>query len=83
MTHLNSTINSLSLTRLSCYTETSLFDSTTPTLAGWIRDDRGFMLIVLIVSQLFLFSSAGLWATSYSSETYAILYALEWYILHP
>ena len=52
-------------------------------LAGWGRVVQRYTSSVQSVSLLPRFSfSTGLWATSYSAETFAILHALEWCISH-
>ena len=48
--------------------------------AGWCRDTHQVYKVCHCYLALLLHS--GLWATSYSAETFAILHALEWCISH-
>ena len=51
-------------------------------LAGWDRWCRDTHQVYKCVTATSLSFSTGLWATSYSAETFALLYALEWCISH-
>ena len=54
-------------------------------LAGWGRVVQGYISSIQsteCVTATSLSFSTGLWATSYSAETFAILHALEWCISH-
>ena len=63
-------------------TAISLPGLTVRCLAGWDRVVQGYTSSVQSVTATSLSFSTGLWATSYSAETFAILHALEWCISH-
>ena len=63
-------------------TAISLPGLTVRCLAGWDKVVQGYTSSVQSVTATSLSFSTGLWATSYSAETFALLHALEWCISH-